>query len=186
MNRYLSAQAIVIRKQNLRDSDILYTFLTPTLGKLVALAKNIRQAKSRRLGHLQLGNLVKVSFYSINHQYWISEASTINSFLINKKNLTQFNLLFYFLEILNNSIAEGQIIDNIYVITNNLINSINKNKFSDFIDSEIKLMASLGFGIPQEILNSYHQNDLKQCQLHIKNFLESVIEKPLHSNKLFH
>jgi DNA repair protein RecO len=186
MNRYLSSLAIVIRKQNFRDSDILYTLLTPTLGKISALAKNIRQNQSKRLSHLQLGNLVKISLYTVNHQYWISEASTLSSFLISEKNLTQFNLLFYFLEILNQSIADNQLIDDIFIVTRNLIESINQNNYPDFINQEIKLLDSLGFGTPDEINNTFKQKDYKLCQQYIKQFLETVIEKPLVSNKLFH
>jgi DNA repair protein RecO len=186
MSRYSSVLAIVIRRQLQRESDTNYTLLTPTLGKITALAKNIRRTLSRRSGHLQLGNIVKVQLYSVNNRYWLSEATTVASFLTQTKNLTQFSLLFYFLEIINQSIAENQNLDGVYTVTKNLIESINANNYSEFINQEINLIKILGFGVPENIISSYKSQDYKNCQLYLKNFLESIIEKPLQSNKLFH
>jgi len=186
MSRYSSVLAIVIRRQFHHESDINYTLLTPTLGKITALAKNIRHTKSNRSGHLQLGNIVKVQLYTVNGRFWLSEATSVTSFLLGSKNLTQFSLLFYFLEIINQSVAENQNLDGVFTVTKNLIESININNYSEFIHQEINLIKILGFGVPENIVSTYQSQDLKNCQLYLKNFLESIIEKPLQSNKLFH
>lgn len=185
MSRYNSTLGIVINKKKIRESDLLITLLTPELGKITALAKGVQNIKSNRLGSLQLGNTVKVQLYTKNENTWISEAQTVSQFLLKEKKLTQVNLLFYFLEILNYFIAENQQIDEVFQISQKIIDSINNNQFKKYILNEINFIKILGFGLPPEIEKYYLKEDYKTTQNLIKSYLESIIEKPLESNKLF-
>jgi hypothetical protein len=93
--------------------------------------------------------------------------------------------LFYFLEIVNRLIAENQQIENIYSISKNIINSINNNQIVKYINNEILFLETLGFGVSLEIKSSFLNKDYKTTQQLIKKYFESIIEKPLESNKLF-
>ena len=185
MDKYLSTQGIVINKKTIKETDLLITLLTPKNGKIVALAKGAKNIKSSRLGSLQLGNIIKVQIYQKNDFLWLSETQTISPFLQHNNSLTQLNLLFYFLEILNRLIAENQQIEGVYKISQELIDSINQNQFSRFIKNEILFLQTLGFGTPPEINQYFQKQDYKTTQQLIKRFFESIIEKPLESNKLF-
>ena len=185
MEHYQNTIGIVIKTYTLKESDLLVTILTPHLGKIVCLAKGAKNIKSTRLGSLQLGNIIKVNLYKKGDYLWLSESTTISQFLRDPKNLTQLNLLFYFLEILNHFVVENQQIDGVYQISESLIKSINDNQLAHFINNEIQFIEILGFGIPQEIIDSYQQQKYIDCQKGIKQFLESIIEKPLQSSKLF-
>ncbi len=185
MERYQSTLAIVINKKTSKESDLVITLLTPKIGKIVALAKGAKNIKSTRLSNLQLGNIIKVQLYQKDNFNWISESQNIFPFLQTNKSLTQLNLLFYFLEIVNQFIAENQQIENIFQISQNIISAINKNQFTLYIQSEIKFLEVLGFGVPSEIQTSFSQKDYKTTQKLIQRFFESIVEKPLESNKLF-
>jgi len=185
MDRYQSTTGIVINRKSVKESDLLITLLTPKKGKIVALAKGVKSIKSSRLGSLQMGNIIKVNLYQKDDFIWISESQTISPFLQDKKSLTQLNLLFYFLEIINRLIAENQYIENVYEISKNIIEAINKNQVIKYIENEIKLLSVLGFGVAPEIIENFNQKDYKNAQRLIKQFFESIIEKPLESNKLF-
>lgn len=185
MNRYQNTEGIVINKKTRAESDLNITLLTPGFGKIFCLAKGVKNMKSSRLSALDLGNIIKVNLYSKNDFIWISEAKSVTSFLNQPKNLTQVNLLFYFLEIVNLTIAEGQSTDEIYPIIKRLIQSINRNQFRNFIEQEIKFVETLGFGIPPEITSAFSDNNLQNSQKLLKQYLESIIEKPLISNRLF-
>lgn len=185
MSRYSNTIGIVINKKKIRESDLLITLLTPDQGKILALAKGVQNIKSNRLGSLQLGNTVKVQLYTKNENAWISEAQTISQFLLKEKSLTQINLLFYFLEILNHFIADNQQIDGVFPISQKIIQAINQNKFKEYILNEMNFIKILGFGLPQEIEKYYEKEDYRTVQNLIKSFLETIIEKPLESNKLF-
>lgn len=185
MDRYQTSEALVLNKRTLKESDVLITLLTPRLGKIVALAKGAKNIKSSRLGSLQLGNRIKVHLYKKNDFTWISETKNISPFLQLNKSLTQASLLFYFLEIINHFIAENQQIEGVYQISCNIVNSINNNQFNVFIKNEMNLLEILGFGVPLEIEKYYFEKDYKAAQKYLKNYFESIIEKPLESNKLF-
>ena len=185
MDKYQNTIGIVINKKTIKETDLLITLLTPRQGKIVTLAKGAKNIKSSRLSSLQLGNIIKAQLYQKNDFLWLSEAQTINPFLQSEKNLTQLNLLFYFLEILNRLIAENQQIENIYQISQEIIDSINQNQLNRYIKNEILFIETLGFGVPNEINQYFEKKDYKTTQQLIKGFFESIIEKPLESNKLF-
>jgi recombinational DNA repair protein (RecF pathway) len=149
------------------------------------LAKGAKNIKSTRLGNLQLGNTIKVQLYQKNNFNWISDSQNISPFLQTQKNLAQLNLLFYFLEIVNQLIAENQQIESIFQISQNIIMAINKNQVKQYIQNEINFLELLGFGLPPEIKQSFFKKDYKSSQKFIQRFFESITEKPLESNKLF-
>ncbi len=185
MEKYHSTLGIVINKKTIKETDLLITLLTPRDGKVTALAKGAKNIRSSRLSSLQLGNIVKVSLYSKNDYLWLSEAKTIDPFLQHDKSLAQLNLLFYFLEIVNNLVAENQQIEGVYTVSQKIINSINNNFVSQYIENEILFLQLLGFGVPPEIESNFKNKDYKTTQKFIKKYFESIIEKPLESNKLF-
>jgi DNA repair protein RecO len=185
MEKHQNTLAIVIKSQSIRESDILVTLLTPNLGKIVATAKGAKQIKSSRLGSLQLGNTIKAHLYTKNGYTWLSEATSISQFLLQPKQLTQINLLFYFLEIINNFIAQDQYIPQVYEISEKIIQSIADNQLAQFIDQEIKLISVLGFGLPEEITHTFKLKEYVLCQKLIRQHLESILEKPLQSGKMF-
>lgn len=185
MERYQSTLGIVINKKTSKEADLLITLLTPKLGKLVALAKGAKNIKSSRLGNLQLGNTIKVQLYQKDNFNWISETQNISPFLQTDKSLAQLNLLFYFLEIANQLIAENQAIENIFEVSQKIIEAINKNLINQYIFNEIKFLELLGFGVSNDIKETFSQKDYKGSQKLIKRYFEFIIEKPLESNKLF-
>lgn len=185
MDRYKNTLGIVINKRTVKESDLLITLLTPRDGKIVTLAKGAKNIKSSRLGNLQLGNIIKAHLYQKDNFLWLSESQNLNAFLQNGKSLGQLNLLFYFLEIVNKLIAENQHIDKIFDISRNIIDAINKNLINKYIQNEIYFLEVLGFGVPLDIKETFSQKDYKNSQRLIKRFFESIIEKPLESNKLF-
>lgn len=186
MPKYFSTKAIVINKQRRREGDLLITLLTPNLGKINCLAKGVQSLKSKRLGHLEIGTIIKTSLYDKNSFYWLSETESITAFLHSSSSLSQINLLFYFLEIVNRVLPFQQKQSEIYPIVIKAVESISQNRYSAFIKQEICLLDQLGYGLPSEITLAYKNKDFKNTQDLIKKYCESIIEKPLHSHKLFH
>jgi len=185
MPHFQNTPGIVIKTKTIKESDIFVTLLTPNLGKITVLAKGAKNIKSSRLGSLQLGNIIKAQLYQKNDFLWLSESITLSQFLHTKKNLTQLNLLFYFLELLNYFVADNQQINLIYPISEKVITAINHNNLANFIKYEIEFIRTLGFGLPPGIQTAFDHQDYIESQKLIKIHLESIIEKPLQSSKLF-
>ena len=186
MPKYISTEALVINKQKRKEGDLLITLLTLNFGKLNCLAKGVQSLKSRRLGHLEIGTIIKTSLYDKNSFYWLSETESIAAFLKNSSSLSQINLLFYFLEIVNKLLPVEQKQSELYQIVVNGVKSISQNHYSSFIFEEMSFLDELGYGLPPEISLSYKNKDYKMAQDLIKKYCESIIEKPLYSHKLFH
>lgn len=185
MSRYQNTLALVINRRRLLGPDQTLTLLTPNLGKIRATAKNSFSPKSSRQQHLQLGNLITVSLYQKNNFYWIAETKSQTSFLTQTKNLAQLNLLFYFLEIINQLIAENQHIPGIFNLSAAAVTAIKQNNFKNFIQNEIEILKLLGFGLPQEIIDHFNSKEFPRCQQLINRHLESILERPLETPKLF-
>jgi DNA repair protein RecO (recombination protein O) len=186
MSKFVTTSAIVIKKRRQKEGDLAVTLFTPNHGKISCIAKGAQSLKSRRLGHLEIGSIIKVSLYEKNTFYWLSETESISSFLNNSSSLSQINLLFYFLEVVNTILPNEQSQPELYKIIIKIVDSISHNHFSIFIQQEIKFLEQLGYGIPKEIYSSFEIKDYKHTQSLIKTFCESIIEKPLKSNMLFH
>ena len=185
MPRYKTVTGIVINKRNYKDNDLFITLLTPFEGKLSCLAKGAKNIKSRRLGHLQLGNTIKASLYEKDNFIWLSESISLKSFMQLNKNLVQLNLLFLFLEFINQLIPENQSNPQVYEICQKIISSIDKNQLKSYISNEINLIKILGFGVPEDIINSYNTDNFKLTQNLLKSYFESIVERPIESNRLF-
>ena len=186
MPKFISSEALVINKQSRKEGDLLITLLTPSLGKINCLARGVKTLKSRRLGHLEIGTIIKTSLFDNNSFYWLSETESISAFLHTSSSLSQINLLFYFLEIVNKLLPFEQKQSELYQIVIGGVESISQNRYSTFIKQEMMFLDKLGYGLPTEITLSFDKEDYKLTQDLIKKFCESIIEKPLHSHKLFH
>lgn len=185
MPKYLSTRAIVINKKRRGEGDLLTTLYTKDLGKIICLAKGAQSIKSRRLGHLEIGSVIKVSLYQKDDFLWLAESESELSFLEHSEALIQINLLFYFLEIANSLLPQNQASPEIFGIIVGVIESISQNRLRSFIKNEIVFLEKLGYGVPREILQNYNQADYKNTQRLIKAFCESIIERPLTSSQLF-
>jgi DNA repair protein RecO len=178
--------AVVLNHRIYKETDLIITLLTSNRGKIIVSARGVKSASSHRQGNLEIGNIIKTQLYEKSDRFWLTDTTVIKHSLGTTKSLVQLNLLFYFLEIINHFIAENQQIDGTYEILVSLLDSVDNNNFSRLISSEINLLEILGFGVPENIIKSHQLNKLQQCQKEIKEFLESIIEKPLKSSHLFH
>jgi DNA repair protein RecO len=182
--RHLSTTGWVLSRST-SENDLRLILLTSTLGKIYATAKGAQKITSQRLGMLQPGNEVKVQLYSKGDFFWVTESKTIFHFLHHQKSLTQINLLFYFLEIVNALIPQHHSDPDTYSLVTKLIKAIETDNFYLLISSEIKLIEQLGYGPPANIVSLYSQKDLSACQQALNNYLQSIIERPLFSPQLF-
>jgi DNA repair protein RecO (recombination protein O) len=185
MSKTQNISGIIIRITDRRPPDLNVTILTPSLGKIICLAKGVKKISSRRIGSLQMGNIISAQIY--NHQgfNWLTEVRSDFQFLHHQKSLIQLNLLFYILEILNRFLAENQHIDGVFQISQQLILSIYENNFEKLIQNEIKLLEVLGFGIPPEVEESFKIPNLPLTQQLLRRHMETILDHPLESNKLF-
>lgn len=185
MNYSQTSLGLVINRHTGLNQTQSVTILTPYLGKVRIFWKQGITSKTHRNSKLQLGNIVKVQFHQKDKFSWLSEVETVSAFLNHPQNLSQLSLLFYLLEIINRLTADLQHTPNLYHTATKAIKSIQKNNFKSFIQAEILLLQQLGFGVPSQIDQLFHHSDFGNCQKQLSQHINSILEQPLESPKLF-
>jgi len=180
----LNTEAIIINIRDNKEKDLSITLLTPNLGKIQASASGAKSIKSTRAQSLQLGNIVKVSLYQKNNFYWLTESQSTLSFLQKDHQLIQLNLLFYFLEILKNFAPEDEASSELFELSTSAITSLYNNHWPTFINQQIKILNTLGFGAPLDLQQNYNDKNYQLAQQQLILYFESILQKPLFSHKL--
>ncbi len=177
-------RAIVIGRKKVGESDLEIILFTESLGKIYCKAKNASKITSSRLGSLQLGNTIFVSL-SNRRPFYISQSRTIYNFLQIAKSLTQTNLLFFILEVVNRVSPQEEKNQELFNHLEKSIQAIAKNQVGTFIHQELEIFTTLGYGIPTTILKYLEDKNFPLAQKSIQSHIETIIDKPLQSTKLF-
>ena len=180
----ISTKAIVIGKKNTGEQDIQIILFTENIGKIYAKAKGASKITSSRLGSLQLGNTILCTL-SKQSPYFISQSKSTYNFLQTQKTLSQTNLLFFLLELINRITPTGDSNIELFREVEKSIQSIDKSQVGLFIKHELNIISLLGYGIPQSITDYLAKSDFRNAQQNIQHYIESIIDKPLQSKKLF-
>jgi len=184
MAEFVVTKALVI-KRTPKENDIAITLLTKKLGKIYVRANGAQKITSRRLGQIQLGNIITAHLYRHQNNFWLSESLVESAFLQNNIGLSQSNLLFFTLEISNYLIPSELNQPEIFLIVCQIIDNIKNNSFAKLINNEIKFLHLLGFGPPQEIISAFNQKKYRHCQQLITAYFESLTNHQFQSLKLF-
>lgn len=101
MKQILKLTGFVLKKKILLKNDYLVKIFTKEKGKISVFAKGVRKITSRRLSHLQTGNLIKTIIYKKNNFFYLKETDLISGFISIKNDKIKrkkFQYLFYLIE----------------------------------------------------------------------------------------
>ena len=96
--RIYKTEAIVLRQQSLGEADRIVTLLSPSVGKVRAVARGVRRPKSKLGGHLELLNRVHTSIAVGRALDHVAEAETLDSRLALKDDLERLSAALYMAE----------------------------------------------------------------------------------------
>ena len=175
MARTYHTQAIILKRTNLGEADRLITAFTKHRGKLTLIAKGIRRLTSRKKGHLELFNQVKIFCAKGKSIDIITEAETINNFSQLRKNLNAVRIAYLFSELVDQLTAENQEHQFVYQLLLDHLKQLNQPTASKdiIINFEKGLLQFLGFGLPSTITRQSLEHHISQ-----------ITEKPLNSKKI--
>ncbi len=143
-------KAFVLRKIDLKEADQIITLHTESQGKVKAIAKGIRKARSKNVGNLELLNLIDVLLIPGKNFEIITQVKVENSFLDLKEDLNCLAFVYYLVELLDKLIAENERAPELFDLLDNFLNWA-KEKKEDLLKSfalrafELKLISLLGF-----------------------------------------
>lgn len=158
-SKSIKTEAVVLKKKDLLNKDVLISFFTQDLGRLTVFAKGVKKITSRRSPHLQTGNLINILISNKNDQYYLQESQLISGFSELKKIDNNVKQLYSFLFVLDRILPEQQKETKIYNLTKFFLIDLSKSPKSntiivEYLTKAMKLMGYLDKNISQVELKS--------------------------------
>lgn len=172
MFRTIKTEAIVLKKRNLLNKDIVLTVLSEKKGKIGIFAKGIRTITSRRQPHIQTGNLITVILSEKDNRYYLQETTLISGFSKIKDNSTKHDIIYTMLFILERILPENQQEEQVYDLT--------KKFLIDLSESEKFTATRLNFYLNKlmQVLGFIHETKpLSELQAIIENIIHDKLPK---------
>lgn len=176
MGRTYKTEGIILKRTNFGEADRILTIYTKHYGKIRAIAKGVRKIASRKGGNVEAFNHTSLFLAQGKNLDIVSEAEVINSFKSWRKDLKKVGLAFYFSELVDKLTPEGQANRAVFELLREFLTRIGQESESELTRSfEEQLLDELGFGVPEA---------LKKTPGSLKSYIETIIEKEIHSLKI--
>ncbi len=133
-------EGIVFKKEEIRESDILYSALSKEWGRVTLLGKGIRKIGAKLKSQIEKMNLVEFEFVQGKEFKILTDANLISNFSEMKKNFFKLNLGLKVCELLDSFLKEGQGED-VWEMTLAFFNFLNKKR----TDKKLSLLAFFWF-----------------------------------------
>ena len=144
---YFKTEGVILAHRNFGEADRILTIYTKDHGKITALAKGVRRPRSKKGGHVELGNWSKIFVARGKNLDLLTEVETKRAFGIDQFTQEKANKIYHLLELVDTLTAEKQKNPGVFVLLvrylKNIENGENFNLVS--IVFKIKLLSALGF-----------------------------------------
>lgn len=163
---YLRTEGVILKRKNFGEADRIVTIYTKDNGKVSALAKGVRRPRSKKAGHLELGNWCKVFIARGKNLDLLTEVEFKKAFGIQEFTEQKANRIYHILELVDCLTPEHQKNLEVFILLVQFLKKCaNKEDFS-FLSSvfKVKLMAALGFFSAKGITTSTTQKFLESLE----------------------
>jgi len=171
MPRFYKDEGIVLKKKNLLNDDKLITIFSKNHGRLILFGKGIRKIISRRISHLETGNLIKFSFYKKESYCYLRETDIVYGYSKIKRSDKKINLLYLVFLILSKILPENQKEQLIFSKTLHMLKELNNR--DDFGMTDVKRFLN-----DILILGGYiNKEKLKDASFDPIHFIEGLLHQ---------
>ncbi len=148
MTRLIRTEGIVLKKRSLLNKDSIISVFSEKQGKIGIFAKGIRKITSRRLPHIQTGNLINVILNEKDGRYYLQETALISGFTKIKNTERKHDPLYIMLFVLERILPENQNEEQVYDLTKKFLIELSESE--NFATTRLTyymntLMQVLGF-----------------------------------------
>lgn len=173
---YFRTEGVVLKKRNFGEADRILTIYTRDHGKLSCIAKGVRRPRSRKAGHLELGNWCKVFIARGKNIDLLTEVELKKTYGFANFSESKTNRIYHLLEIVEALTSENQKNPLVFKLLINFLSKIEKENNFDLVSSvfKVKLLSQLGFFSAHSFTNSKAKYVLDNLET---NDFESVKQK---------
>ena len=157
---YFRTEGVILARRNFAEADRILTIYTRDYGKVIALAKGVRRPRSRKAGHLELGNWCRIFVARGRNLDLLTEVELKRSFGILDFSEQKANKIYHLLELVDSLTAEKAKNLSVFILLIGFLKRITDGE--DFrllsVTFKIKLLSTLGFFSARNIKNSKAKN----------------------------
>lgn len=144
---YIRTEGVILSRRNFGEADRLLIIYTKDYGKITALAKGVRRPRSKKAGHIELGNWCKIFIARGKSLDLLTEVEVKRAFGITEFGEKKANKIYHLLEIVDILTPANQ--KNLRVFSL-LVSFLKKASYSEdfnLVSSSFKtkLLSALGF-----------------------------------------
>jgi len=137
----LKYTGIILGKYDVGETDRMYIIYTKEAGKIRVLGKGVRRPNAKLAGHLEPVTLAEIFVARSRGVGKITGSIVLNNFARIKNNFNLLQKVFFALKIFEKLISDEEKDENIFVLVNNFLESLEKSWVNE---EKIQLLA-LGF-----------------------------------------
>lgn len=108
MPQTLKTNAFVLRKKNLPNQDIFVSLFTEEAGKISLIAKGVKKITSKRLPHIQTGNLIEAIAQRRVDRFYLQDTRLVSAFLKIKADSAKMKHLYTAFFVIDRLLPENQ------------------------------------------------------------------------------
>ncbi len=159
MSRTLKTEGIVLKKKNLPTQDVIVTLFTHDIGRMRILAKGVKKISSKRLPHLQTGNIIKAVIYNSEKKLYLQETSLISGLSQIKKDPKKLSFVYFYFHLIDRLLPENQQELEIYKATKRFLIDLSKSATTlPLLEKHLNiLLKKLGYISRKSSLEELHR-----------------------------
>ena len=194
-------------RRSFGEADRILTIYTKDYGKISAIGKGVRRPRSKKGGHLELGNWCKLFVAKGKNLDLLTEVETKKAFGIDNFSNMKANKIYHLLELVDALTQNEQKNKKVFFLLLEFLDEISKENNFDLISSvfKVKLLSELGFfsaknlkgSKSQQFLQSLENENFENLQKRVKlnkdsylklltfldSMIENLIERTLKTNR---
>lgn len=193
---YFRSEGVILASRNFGEADKILRIFTKDHGKISVLAKGVRRPKSKKGGHVDIGNWCKIFVAKGKSLDLLTEVELKKAFGHENLTFEKNSKIFHLLELVDLLTQEHQKNFPVYRLLVQYLDKINKKDNFDLISSifKVKLLSNLGFFSAKtlhaknakKVIEILEDEDFEKIEAKIKldeasylkllKFLDSMIE----------
>lgn len=144
---YFRSEGVILSRRNFAEADRILTIYTRDFGKVTCLAKGVRRPRSKKAGHVELGNWCKVFVARGKNLDILTEVETKRAFGISDFSEGKANKIYHLLELVDRMTVERQKNQQVFILLVHFLKKVAGEEDFKLISSifKIKLLSTLGF-----------------------------------------
>lgn len=193
---YYRTEGVILARRNFGEADRILTIYTRDFGKITCLAKGVRRPRSRKAGHVELGNWCRVFIAKGKNLDLLTEVEAKRAFGIADFSESKANNIYHLLELIEKLTVEHQENKKVFILLVGFLKKVAGGEDFNLVSVifKVKLLSLLGFFSSKAISDQkvkkvfaiLEEEDFvsikdkikasRQSYLKLLRFLDSIIE----------